>query len=203
MTVLAFPESDRHFKRADGYQKRIIDRALPYCRQKRLAVDVGAHVGLLARQMLFSGFERVVCFEPQPENYACLRRNIDPLRSIVHRLALSDTDGVLSMTNPSPVNSGAWECRPYDGAGEEIRSARLDWFGLAPDLVKYDVQGHEVPALKGSLGTLSLHKPVVIVECWRDGERDNAPRHVLEGIGYSLVESVGKDLIFAWQEGEA
>src|SRR3546814_2469694 len=74
-------------------------------------------------------------------------------------------------------------------------SARLDWFGLAPDLIKYDVQGHEVRALKGSIETLKRHKPVVIVECWRDGERDNGPRHLLESIGASLVESVGKDLI--------
>ena len=194
-----FPEADRHFKRADGYQKQLIERALPYCRQTLLAVDVGAHVGLLTRTMLNRGFQRVVCFEPQADNYVCLRRNIDPLRTIAHRLALSDAVGLLSMTNPAPVNSGAWECRPYDGTGE-IRSARLDWFGLCPDLVKYDVQGHEVRALQGSIETLRKYKPVVIVECWRDGERDNSPRHFLEGIGASLVESVGKDLIFAWKE---
>src|SRR3546814_1537044 len=90
MSLPVFPESDRHFKRADGYQKRIIDRAEPYCRQKYLAVDVGAHVGLLARQMLFRGFDSVVCFEPQVQNYVCLRQNIDPLRSIAHNLALSE-----------------------------------------------------------------------------------------------------------------
>jgi FkbM family methyltransferase len=197
---LCFPESDKHFKRADGYQKRIIDHALPHCQGRWLAVDVGAHVGLLTRKML-QHFDRVVCFEPQQENFACLRRNIDPLRTTAHKLALSDVAGLLSMENPSPVNSGAWECRPYDGTGE-IHSARLDWFGLKPDLIKYDVQGHEVQALRGSIETLKRYKPVVIVECWRDGERDNAPRHFLESLGASLVESIGKDLIFAWKESE-
>lgn len=200
MTVLAFPESDRHFKRADGYQKRLIDKALPHCRQTLLAVDVGAHVGLLTRQMLFLGFQRVVCFEPEPENFACLRRNIDPMRTVAHRLALSDAAGMLSMENPAPNNSGAWECRAYDESCLKVDSARLDWFGLGPDLIKYDVQGHEVQALKGSVETLKRHKPVVIVECWRDGERDNRPRHFMESIGASLVEGVGKDLIFAWRE---
>jgi FkbM family methyltransferase len=206
MTVLAFPEADRHFKRADGYQKLIIEKALPYCRAKRLAVDAGAHVGLLSRQMIVRGFERVVCFEPQSDNFACLRRNMDPLRSIAHRLALSDKAGTLSLVNPMPVNSGAWECRPYDGTaepGEKIEAATLDSFGLAPDLIKYDVQGHEVKALLGSRATLETYRPVVIVECWRDGERDNGPRHVMEGLGANLVESCGKDLIFAWQESEA
>lgn len=201
MPSLTFPDSDKHFRRKDGYQKQLVERALPHCRQKRLAVDCGAHVGLITRQMLNRGFERVVCFEPQAENYACLRRNIDPLRTIAHNLALSDVAGLLSMTNPKPDNSGAWECRPYDGTGE-IRSARLDWFGLCPDLIKYDVQGHEVQALQGSVETLKRYQPVVIVECWRDGERDNSPRHFLESMGASLVESVGKDLIFAWKEGE-
>ena len=200
MAVLAFPDSDRHFARKDGYQARLIDHALPHCRALRLAVDVGAHVGLITRKML-NHFDRVVCFEPQPENYACLRRNIDPLRTIAHRLAVSDVAGVLSMENPAPHNSGAWECRPYDGNGQ-IDAARLDWFGLAPDLIKYDVQGHEMQALSGSKETLLAFKPVVIVECWRAGERDNAPRHFMESIGYQLVESCGKDLIFAWKESE-
>lgn len=201
--MIAFPESDQHqqFRNPAGYQKQIVEKSLPYCRDKRLMVDVGAHVGLLAMQFLNRGFERVVCFEPRPENYACLRQNIDPLRSIAHNLALSDTAGVLSMTNPEPGNSGAWECRPYDGSGE-IQSAQLDWFGLQPDLIKYDVQGHEVQALQGSVETLKRHRPVVVVECWGGGERDNRPRHFLESIGASLMESIGKDLIFAWKESE-
>ena len=204
MTALAFPDYDRHFARQDGYQAGIIDAALPWCRKKDLAIDVGAHVGLITRKMLKEGFKDIVCFEPDGRNYQCLRENVDLYRCIVLRAAVSDCDRrYYSMQNPAPENSGAWEVafvgdRPKVDPGN--RTVTLDALGYAPDLIKYDIQGHELRALKGSVETLKTHKPVVICECWRDGKRDNGPREFLEDFGYVCVETVGKDLIFAWPE---
>lgn len=199
-----FPKSDTHFSHKDGYQRRIVKHSVSHCRQKRLVIDIGAHVGLITRQFLEFGFDRVICFEPVSENTACLRRNTDSRRVTIYRMALSSKPGKFFLANPTPTNSGAWEGVKADATGliETCHAERLDWFGFHPDLIKIDVQGHELQVLHGAMNTLVEHKPVVIVECWRNGERDNRPRQYLESLGATCVESLGKDLIFAWKESK-
>lgn len=200
MSSLSFPEADRHFARKDGYQKQIVDRALPHCRGFTTAIDIGAHVGLITRQ-LERHFDIVLSIEPQAENYACLQENVTSADTV--NVALSDRKRLLSMHNPAPENSGAWEC-DWVSSENLVRATTLDSLTdyeprfYLPDLIKVDIQGHEVPALKGAVQTLKRARPVVIVECWRNGERDNGPRHFMESLNANLVESVGKDLIFAW-----
>lgn len=201
MPELAFPEADRHFARRDGYQSRIIKAALPWCKGRNLAIDIGAHVGLLTRQMQ-GNFDHVVAFEPQPENFLCLKHNATA--ATLYNIALSNTEGLMSMVNPKASNSGAWECIPYEAeSGKAISSARLDWFGLKPDFVKIDVQGHEARVIEGAVETLKAHKPVLAVECWRDGRRNNLLRDVIESLGYVMVDELRKDLIFAYPVEQA
>ena len=41
---------------------------------------------------------------------------------------------------------------------------RLDRFNLSPALIKLDVEGHEVPALRGARETILRSKPILVVE---------------------------------------
>lgn len=45
-----------------------------------------------------------------------------------------------------------------------VQVERLDALGLAPDLIKIDVQGFEAQVIGGGLHTIATHKPLLIVE---------------------------------------
>lgn len=63
---------------------------------------------------------------------------------------------------------------------------RLDSLGLpGPTVVKIDVEGAEVAALRGMTETLRTHRPVVIVEVHSDQE--GRVRQELSRAGYKTV----------------
>ena len=125
-------------------------------------VDVGANVGLytcaMARHVGPDG--RVVAFEPMSENLRCLDRNIElnGLTNVcVYPAALSNHVGTVRLFVP-PSHPGG------PSAATEIRNPG-DWkaVGIADvttldtvfdderlDLMKIDVQGHEVAMLEGA-----------------------------------------------------
>jgi FkbM family methyltransferase len=50
-------------------------------------------------------------------------------------------------------------CKSFD-----VSVRRLDELGLAPDVVKIDVQGLETDVIKGGIETFRRHRPVTIIE---------------------------------------
>lgn len=58
-----------------------------------------------------------------------------------------------------------------------IRLTTLDRFALSPALIKLDVEGHEVRALRGARETILRSKPVLVVE---------VNKHQLEPAGFSI-----------------
>ena len=137
-----------------------------------LVLDVGANVGIYARQLRELGYEnRIVSFEPLSEAFAPLEQAAgeDPLWDC-RRLALGSDDGdaELNVAGNSASSSllemkerqleSAPEAR-YVGT-EKVRVARLDsiWPELAGDgdrvYLKLDVQGLELQVLKGAEASL-------------------------------------------------
>ena len=48
--------------------------ATSYCKSLKLALDVGGNIGFWSKD-LAKKFEKVVAFEPHPENVACYKKN--------------------------------------------------------------------------------------------------------------------------------
>ena len=191
------PDADRHFakcaKKGGGYQTNLYHAAIKYVGNVDLAVDVGAHVGFMSHHMK-KHFRRVVAFEPEPDNFECLLKNVPGIEA--HNVALGAVGGMGSLQNPKVTNSGAWEVTYGQG---DVRVFPLDDFGLVPDLIKIDVQGRTVAVLDGAGATLR-HHPVVLVEAWLDGKRDVEVQAFLESLGAELFEEVGrKDIVMGWR----
>ena len=135
-------------------------------------LDIGANVGALALVVAsFVPQGRVHAFEPMPENFGYLTRNIaanEVANVAAHQIALSDATGETAMSFDPDFGAGAHvSTRVAEGEQSTVRTMRLDdWAGgfSRLDLVKLDVEGHELPALRGAVRTLGRFRPHLLVE---------------------------------------
>jgi FkbM family methyltransferase len=139
-------------------------------------IDIGAHVGqysLLASAAVGRAGD-VHGFEPHPELYRVLRRNLRRARASnasAHRVALADRDGTRDLFLQPFDNPGATSLRPDGLAGERrvrVRATTLDGYLRAKeiprvDLIKIDVEGAERLVLAGAAATLDANPDVVLV----------------------------------------
>jgi FkbM family methyltransferase len=175
------------------YQYAKLSKALAHTAGRRVALDIGAHVGFWS-MWLAKEFDQVEAFEPNPDHAACWRENVR--HATLHQCALGAAAGFVGMAIDQE-NSGKTHV-----AGEgEIQVATLDSFGFARvDLVKIDVEGYESAVIEGGRKTLLQEKPVVVVESNGQHSRYGLPDpvQVLKGMGAEILESMGKDYVMGW-----
>ena len=193
------PDSDEHFAKTFAvkgryHQEELIDLAMSYVKDRRLAFDIGAHVGYMTRKML-EYFEWVIAWEPQRENYECLTKNIPAGRASSRPWALGLLHLYGEMSNPMPGNSGAWEFRMGPGSAP-CYCLDEEHPGLPPGLVKIDVQGMEGDVLRGGEKTIRAANPVILIEA----NDENGVSALLESWGARKMGFVRRDQIWAWPD---
>ena len=195
------PASDPKFLASKQHgvlaQLSVLDQVVKLCKQHRVAVDVGAHVGTWTVPLSIR-FEHVLAFEPQPENFECLRQNVVSSRVEIRQVALADREGTCDIASHAGGNSGCFRAAP----GTSTLVERLDMYSLrGVDLIKIDVEGYEGLVLIGAAETLEHSSPVIIFEdngvgpkfygdSWVD------PKTVLAGLGYKRVRRIFKDEVW-------
>jgi len=166
-----------HRNTHEDYEPAVFHYLKTQVRPGATVLDVGAHVGLftvlLARWAGPKG--QVFAFEPTPLTRAAL---IDHLilnevagRVTVCPFAVSDKEGssfVYTVSN-SPENTlSPIHGRLANAEAIEIEVTTLDSFCAArrirPSLIKIDIEGFELHALRGAKQTLAQHRPTVVVE---------------------------------------
>ena len=181
------------------YQKDSFKAAMKHVKKLDCAVDIGAHIGFFSIYMA-EKFKEVHAFEPEPDNFECLKLNIPPdifvfsergIRTVTkinlwnHGIAEKDMLG--NMFNPAPHNTGAWQfSENSEGTARVMRLGA----NISPDLIKIDVQGYEKRALLGCKEVIERDNPVILVECRRGGEA----AVYLESIGYEQAERTGSNM---------
>jgi len=153
------------------------DKALKYVRQWRNCLDIGSNIGQWTRP-LAQRFDKVICFEPNPNFRECWQRNIKESNTELYPYGLSDSEH----TARQGFNSTVLE----QGDGD-IQCRTLDSFHLENvDLVKIDVDGHEVPLLEGARETLARSNPVINIEMKRDKRTETVKQaeKILRDLGY-------------------
>ena len=174
----------------DGYEPDVtaaIELLLP---DDGVFIDAGANWGCFALQAaLRPGFHgEVVAIEPAPRpaaDLAALSQALGlPIRLL--RLALGATDGTARLSQPA-LSGGASLLTAE--AGTEVALRRLDGLDLPPPhLIKLDIEGAELAALRGAAGLLARYRPAIVMECRTDtpGGDWAAPLHLLAGHDYRI-----------------
>jgi len=171
-----------------------------------LFVDGGAHVGLFCIPVLLAHPEaRCVAFEPNPAACAALREmaaiNGVADRLVVHSVALSDyanEQAHLKVSNialQSGLSTLGKPKRFDDYHTELVRTEILDHYGLAPQLIKLDLEGGELYALSGATETIMSHRPAIVTEAYpfntaQFGYWPSETREFLEALGYTCKKGI-------------
>jgi FkbM family methyltransferase len=136
--------------------------------------DVGAQAGFytLLASDLVGAKGKVVAFEPVPRNLRYLkehlRRNAVVNVSVVEA-AVSDHSGFAFFAEDEKLTEG----RLAVGGRLRVRTVSLDELVCGgelppPDCIKMDIQGGEVPALRGAVSILSERGPIIFLETHGD-----------------------------------
>lgn len=185
-----------------AYQLNKYTEAIKHCTERRLAVDIGAHVGLWSYWMA-KDFGALVAFEPKPEHQECWRLNVTAENAILHPVALGNAQGMVSLNNP-PKSSGDSRIEPE--VPGDIEMMRLDDFGIENcDFLKIDCEGYEAPIIEGGEQTIQRCRPVIIVEqkpghAQRFGRRPTEAVEILRSWGFVLVREMVGDYIMRYPQ---
>jgi FkbM family methyltransferase len=198
--------------RGDTWEPHLRDAIERFARSDRVAIDVGAYIGLHTT-LLSRAFREVHAFEPQEEIFRILCGNLvlndcrnvrtrpEPLydRDAWMRIAPPDVQEV-----PVPQESGqidyraisnaaalTFECAPPGSPGA-VHARTLDSFEFADvGFIKIDAQGADVAVLRGAIDTIKRCRPVISFEF----ERNLGSRHggtmqaftsLLDDLGYRI-----------------
>lgn len=177
----------------------IIDHALTYDNRRRVVVQAGGHLGLWPSR-LSQYYGQVLTFEPDPENWECLRRNVAGLHNVhVTHGTLGERTGTASLGRKHQSTGGHYVKPAPSGS---VPMFTLDSLGLpCLDALFLDVEGYEMAVLQGAAATIARTEPLLVCEENTAGQRyGHTPGDLaryLSQWGYTEVHRFKRDIVFA------
>ncbi|MBK9135261.1 MAG: FkbM family methyltransferase [Betaproteobacteria bacterium] len=149
-------------------------------------LDCGAHVGLVSHYVAqrSSAVKRILAFEPNQHLFPLLQQNCSelPIPAQAHRAALAERPGRARLVLDVEDSDGAFIIEEPTGG---VDVATVDMLNLPENegvVMKIDVEGCELPILKGAAQTLTRAPFFVILF--------EAHKEVMKRTGYDPMECV-------------
>lgn len=184
------------------YQYSKYEYALSLVKEKNLAIDVGAHIGLWSYYMAHD-FKDVACFEPKEEHRECWHKNMaDQKNAEIFSCALGKTFGKVRMKTGSASSGDTFVDPEVSG---DIEMKPLDFFKFENvSMIKIDCEGFEYDVLRGAEQTIFRSRPVIVVEQKGDmikkyGHEKLAAVRLLKEMGAVLKKEISGDYILDWE----
>ncbi len=158
------------------------------------AVDIGSYTGVYT---LVAGKTnkkiKTISFEPNPDLYAALAKNvkINRLRNFkLEQLALDNENGsaILYLNHDQHTSIGSLIKSSTAGKQVSVKKITLDAYCQENkvdfiDLMKIDVEGYETNILEGSKVTLTKCSPIILMEALTSNSLEDQ-YHYLKQFGY-------------------
>ena len=142
-------------------------------------VDIGSNIGLISLYVhKFSPRTKIVCFEPGQLQRALFELTIafnnlsSNIQSLPYAIAEKNYLGIFSSNSNHAANSGDGllntnrTLTPTNQVSVDIRTldGLVSYYQFQPSVIKIDIEGAELLALKGMVDTLKKFRPVVFFE---------------------------------------
>lgn len=159
-----------------NYEKELGDLISRVLKPGDLFLDIGANIGYFS--LLASAKEplcKIIAFEPAPNIYKKLEENIslNNFKNIrIVNAAAGEVSGENDLFISGPDNLGMSSFKQpenFSGEIEKVKTVSIDdWVRVSGlhklDLVKIDIEGSELSALKGMKTVLANFKPLLLIE---------------------------------------
>jgi FkbM family methyltransferase len=174
------------------------DLFLKFLRPGMVAVDCGAHIGeyTLIFAKLVGDDGQVHAFEPHPETFQYLKRNVERnglQRVTFNHSAVGDENGAaLFLLFPDPIAAHVVSSDEQEYPTVKVPITSLDEYvsrhRLARvDAIKIDVEGSELAVIRGAAKLLQERPPgLVFIEC-DDHQNEKPITDQLRAYGYEVV----------------
>jgi FkbM family methyltransferase len=162
----------------------------------RYVVDVGANIGVFSLyQSMLKRAEQVIAFEPSPEVFPRLLKNMEMngIKNVrVIHAAVGNEAGTLSFSEDrisanSRVSESGTIKVPCVRLDDELKDVAII------DILKIDTEGYEIPVLRGASETLRKTEQIVL-ELHYPGEQQEIET-ILSPLGFCLLKGNG-NLVF-------
>jgi FkbM family methyltransferase len=181
--------------------------------EKKTCIDAGAFTGDSA--LVFSkfyNFTKIYAFEPLPENYKILKENIVKYKlNNVEAVA----SGLGAETTVSRIEKNGSASSITEGDGQEVSLTTIDDLRkrecLEIGLIKMDIEGYELKAIKGTLETIREQRPVLLISIYHSGKDFFEIKPLLEDICPQYTFKIAKlnpfhltfeTMLIAWPNGQ-
>ena len=204
----AFAFSD--FENWGGAHNSGFENCIEACRGKKCVLDIGAHIGLVTMPMSQITDGKIYSFEPAAANNAHLKSHI-ALNNIenveVFNYLIGDEDKAEACFYEQKQATGMNSIIPDSDKGEFIKTSRkqvcLDSFckkhDLTPEIIKIDIEGAEIYALRGAKKLLKRCSPVIYLSVHpyhlkQLGSSVEELDSLIDELGYRVKDANGKEV---------
>lgn len=208
-----FPDEDTHFcemldkniqkGNRPVYQEPVRKRSLSFVKETKVALDIGANIGLWSRD-LCDTFDKVIAFEPVDTFRHCLEKNVVSRNLEIKPCALGNKNTKIDMII-TQGNTGHSHVNPTTVGEGQIDMFKLDYFNFdRVDYIKIDCEGYEKFIIQGAEKTIMTHKPVIVIEQKLHVEQGITDQTqydcvaMLKSWGAKEVDRVRNDCVLAW-----
>lgn len=158
-----------------------------YLDDSTIVYDIGGNIGYHTLAFAQKA-KHVYSFEPNLKNLKVLEKNVGHLKNVsVIKAACSDVAGTSHISDYDITQHGNYgECLMGD-TGQPCTTIRLDDLNLPkPNLLKIDVEGHELKVFLGAKETIRSTEPVIFYEAMHGSGFDQIYDFLNTELGYKL-----------------
>lgn len=180
----------------ETYQLSEYKTAMKMVKNKRVAIDVGANLGIMSYRMV-KDFEFVHAFEPLFYEYVSKNVPYDNLK--VYPYAVGDEEKIETMRVGIYRSGGSniVKTKEENQTYQDVKVVRIDSFNIENvDFMKIDVEDYELYALLGSIKTIEKYKPTILIELQETNPNYKKILDLFESMNYKRVIVGELDSVF-------